>query len=74
MREWLKEARLARNLTQKQVADKIGMTEAYYSMIESGDRQKKMDLTMAIRLSNVLRVTLEEIVAAEEAENDRADN
>ena len=65
MREWLKEARLAQKLTQKQVADAIGVTEAYYSMIESGDRQKKMDLSLAIRIANTLGISLDEVVVAE---------
>lgn len=66
MREWLKEARLAQKLTQKQVADAIGVTEAYYSMIESGGRQKKMDLSLAIRIANTLGISLDEVVVAEE--------
>jgi len=65
MREWLKEARTAQRLTQKQMADAIGVTEAYYSMIESGERQKKMDLSVAIRIANTLGLSLDEVVAAE---------
>lgn len=65
MREWLKDARLEQRLTQKQMADAIGVTESYYCMIEGGDRQKKMDVTLAIKIGNVLGLSLEEIVKAE---------
>lgn len=34
----LKEKRLKKNLTMRQVAEKVGITEAMYSYIESGKR------------------------------------
>ena len=71
MREWLKEARLARKLTQKQMADVVGVTEAYYSLIESGDRQKKIDLTLALRLGTALGLSIDEVAKLEEANNDK---
>lgn len=58
MREWLKDTRLQQRLTQKQIADAIGVTESYYCMIEGGDRQKKMDVTLAIKIGNVLGLSL----------------
>ena len=67
MRDWLKEARTQQRLTMKQMADAIGVTESYYSMIESGNRQKKMDVSLAIKLGNVLGLSLQEIVDAENA-------
>ena len=67
MREWLKNARLAQRLTQKQMADAIGVTEAYYCMIEGGDRQKKLDF----RLGNVLGLSIDEVAKFEEANNDK---
>lgn len=71
MREWLKNARLAQRLTQKQMADAIGVTEAYYCRIEGGDRQKKLDLTLALRLGNVLGLSIDEVAKFEEANNDK---
>ena len=46
MRTWLKELRISRNMTQKEMSQKIGITEAYYALIENGQRQKKMDVTI----------------------------
>lgn len=65
MRDWLRDARLKQKLTQKQVANAIGVSEAYYSMIESGNRQKDMNVCVAIKLGNVLGLSLQEIVDAE---------
>ena len=38
MRENLKKARKAANMTQQQVADKIGISLVYYQKIEQGSR------------------------------------
>ena len=46
LRTWLKELRISRNMTQKEMAKKLGITEAYYALIENGQRQKKMDVTI----------------------------
>lgn len=65
MRDWLKEARQAQRLTQKQMADAIGISEAYYSLIETGDRQKKMDVSLAISIGNILGLSIEDIIRKE---------
>lgn len=65
MREWLRDARIRQRLTMKQMADAIGIAESTYSLIENGKRQKKMDVSLAIRLGNVLGMSLQEIVEAE---------
>ena len=66
MRDWLKEARQVQRLTQKQMADALGISEPYYSLIESGDRQKKMDVSMLINIGNVLGLSIEDIIRKEE--------
>ncbi len=68
MRNWLKEARTKQRLTQKQMADALGITEAYYSRIECGDRQKNMDVSLAIGIGNILGMSVQEVIDAEEAE------
>lgn len=68
MRNWLKEARTKQRLTQKQMADALGITEVYYSRIECGDRQKNMDVSLAIGIGNILGMSVQEVIDAEEAE------
>ena len=67
MRQWMVDARLAKGLTQAQAAKLLQITESYYCYIENGERQKKMDITLVARLSEVLGVPLNEIVAMEQA-------
>lgn len=67
MRDWLKEARAGKNMTMGELAKAIGISETYYSRIESGERQRKMDILLAIRLSQILGISVDEIAAKEEA-------
>ncbi len=66
MRAYLKKSRNSRNLTQQEIANSLGISLSYYCLIESGERQKDMNLLMASKLSKVLNVPLESIVQEEE--------
>lgn len=68
MRDWLITARTKRGFTQKQMAEALNMSEPYYSLIENGKRQKKMEISLAINIGNVLGLSLEEIVGHEAKE------
>lgn len=68
MRSWLKEKRLAAGLTMKQIGEKLGISESYYCMIESGERQKKMDMTLVSGLSAALNIPIADIAALEASE------
>ena len=70
MRKWLQQAREDNNLTQQQVAEAIHVSESYYSFIESGKRQKKMDVALAAKLSVVFNIPVEQIVELEAKEED----
>lgn len=65
LRDWLVSARKNVNLTQSQMANRLGITEGYYSYIESGERQKKMDITFAVKLSDVLGIPIQSIIDLE---------
>lgn len=66
MRDWLLKARKEKNLTQLQVAEKLGVSESYYNYIENGVRQKKMALPIASKLSEILGISVKQIVKLEE--------
>ena len=51
----------------KAAATQLGISESYYSMIERGERQQKLDIALAVRMSGVFGVSLEYIVNQEEA-------
>ena len=65
MRDWLRDARLAAGKSQKQLAGELKITESYYFYIERGLRQKKMDITLAWKLSKALGMSIDEIAEHE---------
>ena len=72
MREWLKNLRVEKRLTMKEMAGKLGISESYYCSIENGDRQKKMDIVVAAALSAILEVPLAQIAELESQLHDIA--
>ena len=70
MRDWLKEQREKKGFTMKEMAEKIGISEGYYSYIEAGERQKKMDITLVAKLANIFRLKIQQIVDYESRESE----
>lgn len=68
MRDWLLTERKKKGLTQLEVAKKLDISESYYNYIEAGERQKKMDVALASKLSVVFGIPLEKIVELERCE------
>lgn len=56
MREFLRDLRKERKLSQNDIAKRMGLTQSFYSMIETGERVERMNLEMAIKLANVLEI------------------
>lgn len=67
MREYLKDLRIQAGMSMADVAEKFDISRQYYEMIESGDRQRKMDITLIAKISNVFSVPMEQIVENEKA-------
>lgn len=65
MRKYLVELREVHNMTQQNVADKIGISRQYYAMVENGERQSKMDITLAAKLAAAFCMTLTDFIDAE---------
>lgn len=65
MRDWLKKCRDDIGMSQRNVADKIGISQQYYALIENGERQKKIDIELAQKLADIFGVTLEFICERE---------
>ena len=65
MRKWLYDARKKKGFTQKQMGEKLDISEAYYSYIENGERQKKLDLSLVAKLSAILEIPIQRIVEME---------
>lgn len=72
MREWMEKTRKEKKMTMKDIAKKLDISESYYSMIEKGERQARLDIALASKLSVAFGVSLEFIVRQEsinEADN-----
>lgn len=69
MRAYLKKKREELHLSQKDVADAIGLSQNYYCDIENGERQKDMKATTLIKLSEALRIPVSKMLEEERALN-----
>lgn len=61
MRTWLIELREKHNMTQADVAKQLNVTQGYYSLIEKGERQADLNLSMAEKLSKMFNISLKKI-------------
>lgn len=68
MRKWLRELRVSNKMSQRNVAERLSITQQYYSCIESGQRQAGMSLDMAQKLSGIFDVPIDVILENENKE------
>lgn len=54
MRQWLKKIREDLGLSQRTVAEKVGISQNYYSSIETGERGKPLNVDIAKKIAEVL--------------------
>lgn len=64
-REYLKKLRCDKQMTLQEAADGLDISKQYYHMIETGERQRKMDLTLVSKLSALFGVSIDEIIRYE---------
>lgn len=74
MRKYLVEKRNQLDLSQQDVADRIGVSRQYYGFIENGSRQKKMDIDLLSKLSNALNIPFADLIEMERRNTDGEDN
>ncbi|MBI3849994.1 MAG: helix-turn-helix transcriptional regulator [Verrucomicrobia bacterium] len=61
-REFLKETRVAKNLTQADVAASLGLPQSYVSKYESGER--RLDFVETVLVCEALGMRIEDFAAA----------
>ena len=66
VREYLKKLRLKKKMTKQAVADFLGISQNYYTYIESGERQKSLDLAYASKLAELFNVSVDWIAKQEQ--------
>ena len=67
MRKYLMDMRETRQMSQQAVAQAVNLSRQYYQMIESGERQKRMDIVLAEKLANAFGVDLQDILNEEKS-------
>lgn len=65
MREYLKVLRAEKGLSMQDIADRIGISKQYYQLIESGERQQNMDITLAVKIASAFNIPVECIINEE---------
>lgn len=64
-REYLKKLRAEKGLSMQAAGEALGISKQYYEMIESGERQKKMDVTLVAKIAGLFGVSIEDVVTEE---------
>lgn len=59
---FIKEGREKRDMYQAEVAALVGITQAYYSIIERGSKDRNVDLVLALKICQVLRLDLNDFI------------
>ena len=73
MREYLKELRKNKNLTQMDVASRLDMSESYYNLIENGSRQTTLRIDVAQGLAEALDIPLSKLLELENKKDEVGD-
>jgi len=65
LREYLRDLRQAAGMSMADAAERFDISRQYYEMIESGERQRKMDITLISKISAVFGIPMETIIQHE---------
>lgn len=65
VREYLKDARTKKGLTQAEVGVKMDIGASTYTMVELGERQKDLNLSWIVKLSDIFEMPINLIIAEE---------
>lgn len=60
--KFIKEGRKKRDMYQSEVAELVGISQPYYSMIEKGTEDRNVDLVLALKICRVLRLDISDFV------------
>lgn len=66
MRIWLKELRIAKSMTQDDVAKELEMSLQSYNYIENGKRQADLNMSLMLKIAELFNITLDQLVEMEQ--------
>ena len=67
MRQYLVSLRNEHGYSQQDVADKLNISRQYYQIIETGERQKKMDISLASGIATLYGISVMDVENFEKA-------
>ena len=67
MRQYLVSLRNEHGYSQQDVADRLNISRQYYQMIETGERQKKMDISLASSIATLYGISVMDVENFEKA-------
>ena len=67
MRQYLVSLRNEHGYSQQDVADKLNISRQYYQLIETGERQKKMDISLASGIATLYGISVMDVENFEKA-------
>lgn len=59
---FIRDGRKKRDMLQAEVAQAVGISQPYYSMIENGADDRNVDLVLAIKICKVLHLDISDFV------------
>lgn len=59
--DYIKKGRESKGLTQTEIAEQLGVTQSYYSKIESGTRN--LDFVVALKICSLLSLNMMDFVS-----------
>lgn len=59
--DFIRERRLQRDMYQREVAEMVGVSQSYYSLVENGERE--VDLVLAMKICSALRLDLSKFIS-----------
>ena len=66
MRDYLKNLRISKDFTQKEVAEGLDISESYYNLIENGERKKELSISFIIKLAGLFNVSITDLINQEQ--------
>lgn len=60
--EFIKRGRERQDMFQSEVATLVGVSQPYYSMIENGAKDRNVDLVLALKICQVLKLDINEFI------------
>ena len=60
--QFIKDGRKMRDMSQTEVAQMVGITQAYYSIIEKGAIDRNIDLVLALKICQVLNLDMSNFI------------